>query len=176
MGKLVEPSLVGFDFGKDNSVRSSSHTWLSREDYPSVNRVAKFVSTITDLPIENQEKFQLVRYQKGQKYDHHYDACNRSAGDYKPCFENSKKYGSRRFTFLIYLNDVFHGGETDFPKINERVQPRKGTAVFFKNLIGNTRESDPLSLHAGLPPNGDEEKWIINVWVRDQNYDLYYLG
>ena len=73
----------------------------------------------------------------------------------------------------LSLNDVFYGGETDFPKVNMKIQPRKGSAVLFRNLIGNTRESDPLSLHAGLPPTQNEEKWIINVWTRDTLYDLY---
>ena len=171
--KLVKPSMVGFDFGKDDKVRNSSHAWLAREDYPSVSRVANLVSELTNLPVENQEKFQLVRYQKGQKYNHHFDACNPSAGDYKACVENSKHHGARKFTFLIYLNDVFYGGETDFPKVGVKVQPRKGSAVLFRNLIPYTRESDPLSLHAGLPPTQNEEKWIINVWVRDTLYDLY---
>ena len=58
-----------------------------------------------------------------------------------------------------------------FPKVNVKVQPRKGSAVLFRNLIGNTRESDPLSLHAGLPPTKNEEKWIINVFIR---YTLYF--
>jgi prolyl 4-hydroxylase len=171
--KLVQPSLVGFDFGQDEKVRNSSHAWLAREEHPSIARASKLVSELTNLPVENQEKFQLVRYQKGQKYNHHFDACNPSAGDYKECIENSKHHGARKFTFLIYLNDVFYGGETDFPKVNMKIQPRKGSAVLFRNLIGNTRESDPLSLHAGLPPTQNEEKWIINVWTRDTLYDLY---
>ena len=170
--RKVEPSLVGFNFGKDES-RTSSHTWLAREDYPAIMRVSKLVSELTNLPMENQEKFQLVRYQKGQKYNHHLDSCNPQAGDYKHCIENAKNHGARKFTFLIYLNDVFHGGETDFPKVGIKIQPRKGCAVLFKNLLPYSRQSDPESLHAGLPPTHDVEKWIINVWVRDTYYDLY---
>ena len=170
--KKVEPSLVGFNFGRDAS-RTSSHTWLAKEDYPSIERVAKLVSELTNLPVENQEKFQLVRYQKGQKYNHHLDSCNPQAGDYKHCVENAKYHGARKYTFLIYLNDVFYGGETDFPKVGVKIQPRKGCAVLFKNLLPHSRVSDPDSLHAGLPPTHDEEKWIINVWVRDTLYDLY---
>ena len=101
---------------------------------------------------------------------HHYDACNPEAPDYKACIENQSHFGGRKYTFLIYLNDIFEGGETDFPKVNVKVKPRKGAAVLFDNLEPNSRNIRDDALHAGLPPTGDEEKWIINVWIRDAKY------
>jgi hypothetical protein len=32
-----------------------------------------------------------------------------------------------RYTFLLYLNDDFKGGETAFPKLNKTITPKKGT-------------------------------------------------
>ena len=34
-------------------------------------------------------------------------------------------------TFLIYLNEGFEGGETDFPKKNKKVKPVTGKGAVF---------------------------------------------
>ncbi len=76
--------------------------------------------------------------------------------------------GQRVATFFTYLNNVpvDNGGETDFPKIFKlKVRPRKNTAVLWFNIRANGRE-DPRVLHAGLPVQGDLEKWGMNIWVR----------
>lgn len=38
-------------------------------------------------------------------------------------------------TFMVYLNDDFDGGETEFPEQNERIVPRLGTALLFQHML-----------------------------------------
>jgi hypothetical protein len=44
--------------------------------------------------------------------------------------------GSRSLlTLMVYLNDDFEGGETDFPEQNERIVPKIGTALWFQHML-----------------------------------------
>jgi prolyl 4-hydroxylase len=63
---------------------------------------------------------------------------------------------------MIYLNDDYSGGETEFPLINKTIYPKTGKAILFKN----SDENDYIifqSLHRGNPIiHGN--KWICNIW------------
>jgi prolyl 4-hydroxylase len=73
------------------------------------------------------------------------------------------------YSCLFYLNDDFDGGETDFPKVNYRVDPQIGKLVIWKNL-NDDLSVNYNSLHAGLPVISGE-KWICIVWVRENNFN-----
>ena len=74
--------------------------------------------------------------------------------------------GQRIVTFLIYLNEGFVGGETDFPRLGLRHKGAKGDALYFGNL-DPAGAPDPRTLHAGLPPTRGE-KWLFSQWVRNR--------
>ncbi|XP_061074933.1 transmembrane prolyl 4-hydroxylase isoform X2 [Conger conger] len=112
-------------------------------------------------------------------------------------FETSCRY----ITVLFYLNSVEGGGETTFPvadnrtyeevsliqndvdlldtrkhcdKGNLRVQPTKGTAVFWYNYLSDGKgwvgEQDEYSLHGGCVVTRGT-KWIANNWINvDPDY------
>jgi len=136
----------------DERVRKSEQTWL----FQPIGNIAERIARIVGLPVENQEAYQVVHYGRGGKYEPHYDAC----------VYNCKRMnigGPRVFTFLIYLNDDFEGGETHFPNIEYTVKPEKGKAVLFRNVCDSgriLRESN----HGGNPVHSGE-KWIINKWI-----------
>ena len=69
-------------------------------------------------------------------------------------------------TFLLYLNDGYEGGETDFPSAGLSFKASTGDALFFANVTREGRP-DPLGLHAGRPPLSGE-KWILSQWIRDR--------
>ena len=73
-------------------------------------------------------------------------------------------------TFLIYLNDDYEGGETDFPMLSWRYRGRKGDALVFWNVSPQGHVERKL-LHAGLPPTSGE-KWLLSQWVRDRPVQL----
>ena len=72
--------------------------------------------------------------------------------------------GQRIATALIYLNEGFEGAETDFPGAGFRFKGAEGDGVFFWNVLPDGK-SDPLTLHAGLPPAAGE-KWLRSQWIR----------
>ena len=71
--------------------------------------------------------------------------------------------------FLFYLNDGYHGGQTDFPTKKIMVTPKKGRALVWKNLKDDG-SPDYESLHAGLPVLAGT-KWIAVVWIRENKFD-----
>ena len=67
--------------------------------------------------------------------------------------------GQRAATLLVYLNDDYEGGETDFPRINFRFKGGLGDALIFSN-IDPAGAPDYDTVHAGLPPTTGE-KWLF---------------
>ena len=160
---LIEPSTVIGEGGKnipDTVYRTSQNTFLSR-DYKVVQNIYDKLSNIIGIDSDHFEQLQVVRYEPGQQYKAHWDACWE---DHK-CGEFMKQGGQRYATFLLYLNDDFTGGETGFPYRNIKVKPEKGKAALFFNLEKDNKTKLEKSYHAGLPPDTGV-KWLCNVWVR----------
>jgi hypothetical protein len=74
--------------------------------------------------------------------------------------------GQRIKTCLVYLNDDFEGGETEFPKLALKYRGRTGDALIFENVKPNG-SGDLSTLHAGLPPTRGE-KWLFSQWMRSK--------
>lgn len=65
------------------------------------------------------EMFRIYKYSPGQRFKMHHD------GSYIRN-ENEKSF----YTFMVYLNDDFEGGETEFENLFT-VAPKKGAALIF---------------------------------------------
>lgn len=142
--------------------RTSSHVFLSTTN-DLLRKIDNIVYSYLKIPIENYETLQVVNYKPTQKYDAHYDTCDPND---KICIDDTKRMGSLRYaTFIIYLNDNFTGGETEFPKKNIKTIPKIGRGVLFFNLNDNNTNRRLNSFHAGLPPTTGE-KWMSNKWIR----------
>lgn len=124
------------------------------------------VADVTDIPIQNHEPTNVLHYAPGQEYKAHFDFITASEANR---LELSAT-GQRVATALIYLNDGFGGGETDFPTLNWRFKGQKGDALVFWN-VSETGEPDRRTLHAGLPVTGGE-KWLYSKWMRANPYPL----
>lgn len=167
---LAKPNLFRSKLGveeKTGIARTSRQTWIEKDSLHCVERASKFVADLTGLPVENQEQWQVLRYEPGQEYKAHFDACSSATDEYNKCLENEeeKGWGKRVYTFFIYLNDVPEGGETYFPRLNKIYKPKQGNAIFWHNLTRDQKMAHPYSEHAGMPVKKGE-KWAINVWVR----------
>lgn len=167
--KGMEKSMVYADTGDvvDPDVRISEQTWIYDVDDEIVAETSRRIAELTNVPVENQEAMQLLHYTSGGKYNPHYDACD---GDEDQCARMNKGGGPRILTFIVYLNDNFEGGETDFPHIGIKVKPEQGKAVIFKNVDAFTSDIYQESLHAGLPVK-DGEKWMLNKWIHVKKYE-----
>ena len=143
--------------------RISYQAWLSKDD-ETVNYIMKRVEYIVDVPIENFESLQVVKYYPGGFYDYHQDACcSNSVG----CSNINKLGGHRIYTFIIYLNDDYTGGETSFKNLNLDFKLNKGDAILFHTLDKNKITCHKNGLHSGKPVKKGI-KWICNIWVRQK--------
>jgi hypothetical protein len=119
------------------------------------------IAALTCLPTSGMEGSTVLHYAAGEQFFPHYDFLDTANPGYA---RQVAQYGQRVLTFLIYLNDDFEGGETDFPMLGWRHKGKKGDALFFHNVLPNT-QPDRRTLHAGLPPT-QGEKWLFSQWVR----------
>lgn len=118
------------------------------------------------IPLSHQEPTNVLHYQPGEEYRPHFDFIT-------PSEQHARELqttGQRSTTFLIYLNDDFEGGETEFPRLDWRFKGKAGDALMFWNLTP-TGEPDPSTQHAGLAPTRGE-KWLFSKWVRVNPYPL----
>jgi prolyl 4-hydroxylase len=151
--------------GFSNSVRKSQTAWLNKND-PVIGTVIKRVCELTNIPFENAEKMQVVKYEPNGFYIDHFDA---SCDDKKECVEFEKNGGQRVLTMIIYLNDDFTGGTTRFKNLQKEFQPVKNNSLLFYSLQKNGNKCHPLSLHSGMPVKTGE-KYIANIWLRERPY------
>ena len=72
--------------------------------------------------------------------------------------------GNRWKTAILYLNDNYEGGETEFPNWGVKIKGKEGELVTWTNLNKNgTPNMD--TLHAGLPVISGT-KYIVVSWIR----------
>jgi prolyl 4-hydroxylase len=118
------------------------------------------ISAATGLPLPLFEPTQILHYTRGQEFRPHYDFFDNTNAVYR----DELRRGQRVVTFLLYLNEGFGGGETDFPDAGLKYKGATGDAVFWPNVDARG-DPEPLTRHAGLPPTSGE-KWILSQWIR----------
>lgn len=161
--------------GIKSQVRTSSGMFLNAKErkYPVVQAIEKRISVFSQIPQENGELIQVLRYEKSQLYRPHHDY-------FSDAF-NVKRGGQRVATMLMYLSDNVEGGETYFPMAGEGncscggeivtgvcVKPTKGDAVLFWSM-GLDGKVDPDSVHGGCAVLSGE-KWSATKWMRQRAF------
>ena len=121
-----------------------------------VQAVNRTIAAATGTEAGWGEPLNILRYVPGQQYKPHHDG------------KGSDNVSPRHLTALIWLNDQFEGGETDFPKINVRVRGSVGDMLVFRNVLDNG-EFDERMIHAGLPVT-EGVKWMASRWIRGQDF------
>ncbi|MBV8685749.1 MAG: 2OG-Fe(II) oxygenase [Alphaproteobacteria bacterium] len=150
--------------GRLDPSRDSSAVELRLEEMDVVIEVLRArIAAATGLPEAIFEVPQVMHYSVGQQFTPHHDFFDPALPGHRA---DLARRGQRIGTFLIYLNDDFEGGETDFPKAGLSYRGGIGDALFFANVLPDGRP-DPLTLHWGKPPTRGE-KWIFSQWIRDR--------
>lgn len=72
--------------------------------------------------------------------------------------------GQRAATFLIYLNEAYEGGATQFPRLDWQYRGGRGDALLFSN-VDAAGAPDYNTVHAGMPATSGE-KWVLSQWIR----------
>lgn len=147
-------------------VRTSRQAWCQRGiatdcySHPLTQRVAERIQNLTGVPTTNSEFFQVLRYEPGQFYKVHHDQ-NALADSVT---------GVRLFTFFIYLQSPELGGGTHFPSLNLTIEPKKGSALLWPNVMDNDlRMSDSRTMHEALPPMAGV-KFSANLWLHQYDF------
>eukprot|EP00730_Choanoeca_flexa_P004218 TRINITY_DN11633_c0_g2_i1.p1 TRINITY_DN11633_c0_g2~~TRINITY_DN11633_c0_g2_i1.p1 ORF type:complete len:256 (+),score=49.86 TRINITY_DN11633_c0_g2_i1:170-937(+) len=163
--RVMGPSTGGLN-REVGTYRTSSTGWLipnamvnetaSKVVYELEDRIAD----ATGIPADNQEHFQVLRYEPGQYYHTHNDFIDEQVD--LPC-------GPRVATFFLYLNDVPEGGATHFPKLNLKVKPRKGHAILWYSVRERDLHMDSLSDHEAQPVVKGI-KWAANKWIHIDDF------
>ena len=136
---------------------SSSANFGPIEEDIVINAVNRRIADLLLSDPRAGEPLHLLRYQEHQEYKLHHDAL-------------PGRLNQRSHTAILYLNDDFVGGETEFPALGVTVKPRKASLLVFPNL-DNAGRIDHRLVHAGLPV-AQGEKWIATRWLRSHPLDL----
>ena len=148
--------------------RVAENRWIYDIEDPLIKGIVTRISMLTGKPIENQEKPNLIKYDIGGEYKHHHDYFSLDE-NFPDQYENCMNQGGQRtHTAILYLNDDFTGGETDFPSLGIKVTPQKGLLCIWNN-VNELGEVEPDSFHAGLPVITGR-KWILISWVRERAF------
>jgi hypothetical protein len=123
------------------------------------------IAKATGEPLSHQEMLGVLRYEPGQQYKPHGDYLLPDMQGRNPEVDRS---GQRIKTFLIYLNDDYIGGETEFVNIDIRARGAKGEGLVFYN-VSDDGTPNPKTIHAGRPVTGGV-KWLTTMWIRDREY------
>ncbi|AKI80325.1 putative prolyl 4-hydroxylase [Acanthamoeba polyphaga mimivirus] len=161
-GKLFDSQVLS---GTDKNIRNSQQMWIPKNN-PMVKPIFENICRQFNVPFDNAEDLQVVRYLPNQYYNEHHDSCCDSS---KQCSEFIERGGQRILTVLIYLNNEFSDGYTYFPNLNQKFKPKTGDALVFYPLANNSNKCHPYSLHAGMPVTSGE-KWIANLWFRERKF------
>lgn len=116
-----------------------------------IQAINRRIATATGTPFACGEPLQILRYAPGQQYKPHLDSL-------------PSALNQRDWTVLVWLNDGYSGGETDFPELGIRVRGNPGDALVFRN-ISETGEPDHRTRHAGRPVSSGV-KWLASRWIR----------
>lgn len=120
-----------------------------------VHAINRRIARASGTDVQCGEPLHTLCYHAGDQYLPHVDTL--------PGESNQ-----RAVTVLVYLNDDYVGGETEFDQIGQRFRGRQGDALIFRNLDGAGRP-DPQTRHAGLPIITGR-KWLATRWIRIRQY------
>ncbi|HET6409609.1 MAG TPA: 2OG-Fe(II) oxygenase [Chthoniobacteraceae bacterium] len=151
---MVTAESGGTQFGGVRDADSSAISHLTEDLI--VQRINRCIAAATGTQTEWGEPLNVLRYRQGQQYRQHHDGCGSGDGT------------TRIITALIWLNEQFDGGETEFPKLNIRVRGGLGGMLVFRNVHADGSQDDRL-IHAGLPVSHGV-KWLASRWIRATDF------
>ena len=145
---------------KKSVIRTGQNCFIEKNNKLAFKVIQKISKTI-GLNEKHASNLQIVHYAKNQTYAYHYDSYAKNS--FGKLITPSNMPYQRHLTAICYLNHVIRGGDTFFPKVNKIIKPEIGKMLVFSNILRNSVDRHPNSLHAGLPVY-EGEKWICVLW------------
>jgi prolyl 4-hydroxylase len=119
------------------------------------------IAAASSAPVTHFEIAKLLHYSPGEQFALHADFIEAKTPELA---HDLAARGQRMATFLIYLNDGYEGGATQFPRLDWQYRGGRGDALLFSNVDADGAP-DYDTVHAGMPPTAGE-KWVLSQWVR----------
>ncbi len=169
------------DVSRERLNRALVYDAVARQDYASSNRTnswAQFdlmgselihllvqhrMAAASGFPLHNMEATAILHYAVGEEITNHFDFVDPDIPNYE---QEIARNGQRVMTFLIYLNDDYDRGETEFPKLGVTHKGRRGEGLYFINALDDG-SPDLRTVHAGRP-TANGEKWIVSQFIRNR--------
>lgn len=145
----------------ETRTNSSASFNLLETDFINVMVQAKMAACVK-IPNKHLEAATVLHYAKGQEITEHFDFIDPNVPNYE---EQIKRNGQRVVTFLLYLNDDYSGGNTEFPKLGLSHKGQLGEGIYFTNALPD-QSPDTRTLHAGRPPL-EGEKFLVSQFIRN---------
>ena len=148
----------GGQYNKLNTARTSYSATLDSEN-PTVKNIHQRIAKYLGVPFSKGEVLQGQRYEEGQYFKEHSDFFTGESYE-----ANCSSSGNRTYTFMLYLNDDFTGGTTNFRHFKMEVKPKKYKAIVWNNL--HEGKPDNSKMHSGEKVESGT-KYIITSWWRE---------
>ena len=155
----LRPSTIATSGEFDSTYRTSSTCDLGNKNNPFLKEIDRRISDFIGIDTSYGETLQGQHYLKQQEFKAHTDYFEGNQ-----LLEHDNGRGQRTYTFMIYLNEVADGGETEFTRLNKTFSPAQGKALIWNNLNedGSPNENTMHQAH----PVVEGEKTIITKWFR----------
>jgi len=170
--EVTEPVLPTCGFRRSTS-------WVffgsQRQEAPLPIDLLARIEGATNVGRDHFESTQVVEYHPGDFFSDHYDTgtCDHIGSKQMdleelkhvklrkslPCDDSTRRQG----TLIVYLTDECEGGATYFPKLDVRVKPKKGRAIFFRPTRADG-STDPWMLHSAETMLGGK-KFLLQQWI-----------
>jgi hypothetical protein len=150
-------------FASENASRTwkdDTQVFADDIDYIPLRKVTKDFNELfwgTYYPIYEQEYSALKESGRHTNYSFKIQKTKVGGGYHVWHYESGNRENSNRLlTWILHLNDVHEGGETEFLYQHMRVKPEQGTLVIWPAAFTHT--------HRGNPPLSNE-KYIVTGWT-----------
>jgi len=128
-----------------------------------IKNIHNRIANLLGIDIKKGEALQGQLYKVGQYFKQHNDFFEGAGYDM-----HCKSSGNRTHTFMIYLNDGFKGGGTNFPQLNKIIEPEIGKALMWENMKDGQLQHQYL--HEGVSVE-EGKKYIVTSWWRENSWD-----
>ncbi len=159
------PSTITTADEPDKEFRTSQTCDLSHHPDDFIKDLDRRIADYIGYEEERAEGIQGQYYQVGNQFKSHTDYFQPNTKEFE---KFAGKLGQRTWTFMIYLNDVPEGGQTEFTKLGVAFSPKKGQAVIWNNLHSDG-QVNRNTLHWAKPIIKGE-KFVITKWFRTRGY------
>lgn len=154
---FVSPAVVGSALRIDPARDADCALYGPLTEDLVVQRINQRIAAASKTDVNWGEPLAIIRYRPGQQYHPHHDAVGVAEPERR-----------RQLTALIWLNDAYDGGETEFPDLGVAVRGAVGDMILFRNVTA-ALDPDPRMVHAGRPVL-QGVKWLASRWIRSSNY------